>query len=110
MIHFTNHIVTHTHKRHETFFTIQHPLIPIIHPGRYITAFYSAPHLRPPMALQYAIWTMATTGHPKYHVYHDAFHSRARHYLQEDEMRVSLSLVITIFNSVSAFLDFFYAF
>lgn len=57
-----------------------------------MTAFYSAPHLRPPMALQYAIWTMATNGHPKYHTYHDAFHSRARHYLQEDEMRVSLSV------------------
>ncbi|PSR78720.1 hypothetical protein BD289DRAFT_508902 [Coniella lustricola] len=72
---------------HEAFFTIQHPLIPIVHPGRYLTAFYSAPHLRPPMALQYAIWTMAANAHPKYAAYHSAFHSRARHYLQEDEMR-----------------------
>lgn len=62
--------------------------MPIVHPGRYVQAFYSAPHLRPPMALQYAIWTMATTGHDKFASYHDAFHRRCRHYLQEDEMRV----------------------
>lgn len=40
------------------------------------------------MALQYAIWTMATNGHDKYSAYHDAFHRRCRHYLQEDELRV----------------------
>ncbi|KAF3770235.1 hypothetical protein M406DRAFT_236620, partial [Cryphonectria parasitica EP155] len=73
---------------HQTYFVKQHPLIPIVHPGRYMTAFYSAPHLRPPMALQYAIWTMATNSHEKYSGYHDAFHRRARHYLEEDELRV----------------------
>ncbi|ROV90275.1 hypothetical protein VSDG_08186 [Cytospora chrysosperma] len=72
---------------HQTFFSKQHPLIPIVHPGRYMQAFYSGPHLRPPMALTYAIWTMAANGHEKYASYHDVFHRRARHYLTEDELK-----------------------
>ncbi|ROW12659.1 hypothetical protein VMCG_00177 [Cytospora schulzeri] len=72
---------------HQTFFRKQHPLIPIVHPGRYMQAFYSGPHLRPPMALSYAIWTMAANGHEKYSSYHDVFHRRARHYLAEDELK-----------------------
>lgn len=72
---------------HQTYFSKQHPLIPIVHPGRYMQAFYSCPHLRPPMALSYAIWTMAANGHEKYSSYHDVFHRRARHYLAEDELR-----------------------
>jgi len=40
------------------------------------------------MCLQYAIWTMASNGHPKYGSYHDVFYKRARHYADSDEMRV----------------------
>lgn len=72
---------------HRTFFMKQHPLNPIIHPGRYMQAYHSGVHLRPPMGLTYAVWTMASNGHEKYSSYHDAFHRRARHYLEEDELR-----------------------
>lgn len=72
---------------HATFFMKQHPLNPIIHPGRYMQAYHSGIHLRPPMALIYAVWSMASNGHEKYSSYHDAFHRRARHYLEEDELR-----------------------
>ncbi|KAI3397017.1 hypothetical protein diail_11344 [Diaporthe ilicicola] len=72
---------------HRTFFLKLHPLNPIIHPGRYIQAYHSGVHLRPPMGLTYAVWSMASNGHPKYSSYHDAFHRRARHYLEEDELR-----------------------
>lgn len=85
---YSAYTLTHSITRHQAYFIKHHPLIPIVHPGRYIQAFYSAPHLRPPMALQYAIWTMAANGHEKFSSYHDAFHRRCRHYLQEDEMRV----------------------
>lgn len=44
------------------------------------------------MALQYAVWTMASLGHEKYSTYHDVFHRRCRHYLEEDELRVRTSL------------------
>ncbi|KUI65341.1 Transcriptional activator protein acu-15 [Cytospora mali] len=81
---------------HQAYFTRQHPLIPIIHPGRYMQAFYSGPHLRPPMALSYAIWTTASNGHDKYSSYHDVFHRRARRYLQEDELKGDGEYFITV--------------
>ncbi|KAL7626208.1 hypothetical protein AAE478_002978 [Parahypoxylon ruwenzoriense] len=69
------------------FFERQQPLIPIIHPSRYLQAFYSAPHMKPPMCLQYAIWALAASGHPKYGSYHDIFYRRARQYADSDEMK-----------------------
>ncbi|KAK2604521.1 hypothetical protein N8I77_007445 [Diaporthe amygdali] len=81
---------------HRTFFMKQHPLNPIIHPGRYMQAYHSGLHLRPPMALIYAVWTMASNGHEKYSAYHDAFHRRARHYLEEDELRGEGEHFITV--------------
>ncbi|GJC80708.1 citrinin biosynthesis transcriptional activator ctnR [Colletotrichum liriopes] len=69
------------------FFERQQHFIPIIHPGRYLQSFYSAPHKRPPMCLQYAVWAMASNGHEKYSQYHDIFYKRARQYADADEMR-----------------------
>ncbi|KAK1980854.1 hypothetical protein LZ30DRAFT_658598 [Colletotrichum cereale] len=69
------------------FFERQHHFIPIIHPGRYLQSFYSAPHRRPPMCLQYAVWSMASNGHEKYSQYHDIFYKRARQYADADEMK-----------------------
>ena len=43
------------------------------------------------MGLQYAIWAMAANGHPKYDSYHDVFYSRARRYLEVDELKVDLA-------------------
>ena len=63
-------------------------LLPIINKSRYLHAFHSAPHMRPPMCLQYAIWTMAANGHEKYGTYHDVFYWRARRYLEADELKV----------------------
>jgi hypothetical protein len=61
--------------------------VPLIHPTKYIQSFHSAPHLRPPMCLQYAIWTVASNGHEKYGAYHDVFYQRARRYLEVDELK-----------------------
>ncbi|GKT46706.1 citrinin biosynthesis transcriptional activator ctnR [Colletotrichum spaethianum] len=69
------------------FFERQQHFIPIIHPGRYLQSFYSAPHKRPPMCLQYAVWSMASNGHEKYSQYHEIFYKRARQYADADEMR-----------------------
>ncbi|KAK0737102.1 hypothetical protein B0T21DRAFT_157427 [Apiosordaria backusii] len=43
--------------------------------------------MRPPMCLQYAIWTMAANNHPKYGCYHEALYRRARQYLESDELK-----------------------
>ncbi|KAF6839757.1 binuclear zinc transcription factor [Colletotrichum plurivorum] len=71
----------------KSFFERQHHFLPIIHPGRYLQSFYSAPHKRPPMCLQYAVWAMASNGHEKYSQYHEIFYKRARQYADADEMR-----------------------
>jgi len=60
----------------------------MLHPARYLQAFHSAPHMRPPMCHQYAVWAVAANEHPKYHSYHDVFYRRARQYLEADELRV----------------------
>ncbi|KAI1460659.1 hypothetical protein F4805DRAFT_371255 [Annulohypoxylon moriforme] len=78
------------------FFESQKHLIPIIHPSRYLRAFYSAPHMKPPMCLQYAIWSLAAHGHPKYNMYHDIFYKRARQYTEADEMKSYGEYFITV--------------
>ncbi|KAI1661952.1 hypothetical protein F4813DRAFT_346394 [Daldinia decipiens] len=69
------------------FFERQGHIIPIIHPSRYLQAFYSAPHMKPPMCLQYAMWALAAYGNPKYGAYHDIFYRRARQYAESDELK-----------------------
>ncbi|KKA26768.1 hypothetical protein TD95_002390 [Thielaviopsis punctulata] len=59
----------------------------LVHPGRYREAYYSAPHRRPPMCLQYAIWANASHEHPKYSKFHDFFYHRARQYAERDELK-----------------------
>lgn len=44
--------------------------------------------MRPPLGLQYAIWTVAANLHPRYGCYHDALYRRARQYLESDELKV----------------------
>ncbi|KAK0645891.1 hypothetical protein B0T16DRAFT_148662 [Cercophora newfieldiana] len=73
---------------HNIFFETQQSFIPLIHRTRYLQAFYAtAPHVRPPMCLQYAIWAMAANGHEKYGRFYDIFYRRARQYLENDELK-----------------------
>ncbi|KAI0194187.1 hypothetical protein F4808DRAFT_464600 [Astrocystis sublimbata] len=69
------------------FFGRQQQFAPVVHPGRYYQAFYSPPHMKPPMCLQYAIWALTSNNDPKYHAYHDIFYRRARQYADIDEMK-----------------------
>ncbi|RYP33686.1 hypothetical protein DL767_004681 [Monosporascus sp. MG133] len=43
--------------------------------------------MRPPMALQYGIWALASKGHPKCKSYHEVFYRGTRKYIDEDEMK-----------------------
>ncbi|KAJ8120149.1 hypothetical protein ONZ43_g3070 [Nemania bipapillata] len=78
------------------FFQRQQQFAPIVHPSRYLQAFYSAPHMKPPMCLQYAIWALACNGDSKYHAYHDVFYRRARQYADIDEMKGNGEHFITV--------------
>ncbi|KAL2168814.1 hypothetical protein VTG60DRAFT_6784 [Thermothelomyces hinnuleus] len=81
---------------HAVFFGSQPHFMPLIHPGNYLRAFHSPPHMRPPMCLQYAIWSAASNGHPKYGLFHDALYRRARQYLEADELKGQGEHFITI--------------
>ncbi|KAL0473358.1 hypothetical protein QR685DRAFT_569427 [Neurospora intermedia] len=73
---------------HRLFFHFRKPkIVPIVHPGNYMRAFYSPTHMRPPMCLQYAIWANAAKGHPMYDRYYDVFYHRTRQYLEADELK-----------------------
>ncbi|KAK4149833.1 transcriptional activator protein acu-15 [Chaetomidium leptoderma] len=78
------------------FFETQHHFLPLIHPASYLRSFHSPAHMRPPMCLQYAIWTVAAHGHPKYGSYYDALYRRARQYLEADELKGHGEHFITI--------------
>ncbi|KAK3391796.1 hypothetical protein B0T20DRAFT_384004 [Sordaria brevicollis] len=72
---------------HRLFFQMQPKMLPFLHQGNYMRAYYSPAHMRPPMCLQYAIWANAAKGHPMYDRYYDAFYRRARQYLEADELK-----------------------
>jgi len=58
------------------------------------------------MCLQYAIWTAAASGHPKYGRYHDALYRRARQYLEADELKVSQGRRAAILTALTFFFFF----
>lgn len=80
----------------KSYFQRQHNYMPIIHPGSYLKSFYSPPHMKPPMCLQYALWAVASNGHEKYHLYHDVFYQRARRYAEADELKGFGEFFITV--------------
>jgi hypothetical protein len=62
--------------------------MPIMHKYRYYASLDRAPHMRPPICLRYAIWTMAASVSDKYMCFEDVLYERTRRYLQMDEMKV----------------------
>ncbi|XWX00946.1 hypothetical protein V2A60_008969 [Cordyceps javanica] len=72
---------------HNIFFAAAYHMVPVVHSGKYLSAFYGDPLRRPAMCLQNAIWALASLGHTKYDVCADIFYRRARHYIEADEMR-----------------------
>ncbi|RSL47129.1 hypothetical protein CEP53_010045 [Fusarium sp. AF-6] len=91
-----------------TFFQHQYQMIPIIHPGRYLQAFYGPPLRKPPMCLQYIIWALAAVGHAKYNQYHEVFYHRARQYIEADEMKGHGEVFVSINHAQSWCLIAFY--
>lgn len=80
--------ISNVDSRHNTFFATSYHMVPVVHSGRYLQAYYADKLRRPAMCLQYSIWALAAHGHPKYDSYCDIFYRRARQYIQADEMKV----------------------
>lgn len=52
-----------------------------------MAAMNLAPHMRPPVCLRYAMWTLAASIADKYDALQEHFYQRARKYAQSDEMK-----------------------
>ncbi|KAI0025467.1 fungal-specific transcription factor [Xylariomycetidae sp. FL0641] len=72
---------------HQIFFEKIHPSLPMIHRYRYLAAMNLAPNQRPPVALRYAIWTLACSVADKYADLKELFYKRARKYMEGDYVR-----------------------
>ncbi|CAJ2513439.1 Uu.00g015580.m01.CDS01 [Anthostomella pinea] len=72
---------------HQIYFEKIHPSLPMIHKFRYLTAMNLAPNQRPPVALRYAIWTLACSVTEKYTDLKDLFYRRARKYVEGDYIK-----------------------
>ncbi|KAF1968588.1 hypothetical protein BU23DRAFT_602051 [Bimuria novae-zelandiae CBS 107.79] len=72
---------------YQIYFAKIHPSIPIIHRPRFMAAMDLAPHMRPPVCLRYAMWTVAASVADKYDALQEHFYQRARKYAQSDEMK-----------------------
>ncbi|KAI0136285.1 fungal-specific transcription factor domain-containing protein [Xylariales sp. AK1849] len=72
---------------HQIFFEKVHPSLPMIHKYRYLAAMNLAPNQRPPVALRYAIWTLACSITEKYADMKDLFYQRARKYVEGDYIK-----------------------
>lgn len=64
--------------------------MPMIHQVRFFASLDRAPHMRPPVCLLYAIWTVAASMSDEYSCYEDIFYERARRYIQAAEMKVGI--------------------
>ena len=58
----------------------------MIHRSRFFAAMDLAPHMRPPIALRYAMWTHVCSITLKYHSLQEPFYRRARKYAESDEL------------------------
>jgi hypothetical protein len=72
---------------HRIYFERIHPSCPIIHRPRYLATCNLNHQMRPPIALRYAMWTMAASVTDRYEALAEHFYLRTRKYLQADEMR-----------------------
>ncbi|KAI1824234.1 fungal-specific transcription factor domain-containing protein [Xylaria intraflava] len=81
---------------HQIFFEKIHPSLPMIHRFRYLAAMNLAPNQRPPVALRYAIWTLACSVTDKYKDLRDLFYKRSRKYIESDAVKGYGEHLITI--------------
>ncbi|KAK8050033.1 hypothetical protein PG994_011763 [Apiospora phragmitis] len=72
---------------HQIYFEKVHPSLPMMHKFRYLAAMNLAPSQRPPVALRYAMWTLACSVAEKYAGMMDLFYQRARKYVEADYIK-----------------------
>lgn len=58
----------------------------MVHQYRFLAAMDLSPNTRPPVALRYAMWTLAASITERYQDLHEHFYARARRYTESVEM------------------------
>ncbi|KAI1339580.1 fungal-specific transcription factor [Xylariaceae sp. FL0016] len=81
---------------HQIYFEKVHPSIPMIQKFRYLAAMNLAPNQRPPVALRYAMWTLACSITEKYSDMKELFYQRARRYIEADYTKGYGEYMITV--------------
>ncbi|TVY56061.1 Citrinin biosynthesis transcriptional activator mrl3 [Lachnellula cervina] len=81
------------------FFDTFHLFMPMIHQVRFFASLDRAPHMRPPVCLLYAIWTVAASMSDEYSCYEDIFYERARRYIQAAEMKGHGEAFVSIYHA-----------
>lgn len=59
----------------------------MVHRGRFLASLSLGPAARPPIALRYAMWTLAAGMSDQYSNMQEHFYRRSRKYIQQEEMR-----------------------
>lgn len=80
----------------QIYFDKIQPSLPMIHRPRYYAAMNLAPHVRPPVALRYAMWANAASATDKYEGLHEHLYQRARKYMHQDEMKGHGETMVTL--------------
>lgn len=73
-----------------------YPTIPVLHKGRYLSSLNLAPSMRPPIALRYAMWTLAASVCDEYFNLAPRFYQMARKYAEEQELRGHGETLVTV--------------
>ncbi|KAL3424984.1 transcriptional regulatory protein [Phlyctema vagabunda] len=68
------------------YFDKIHPSLPMIHKYRFQAALKLGQNLKPPVCLQYAMWSVAASVSSKYLNFEEVFYERARRYAEAAEM------------------------
>ena len=70
----------------DIYFDRIHPSLPMLHRARHLAAMDLSPQQRPPIALRYAMWTLAASVSRKYLNLQEHFYLRARKYTEQAEL------------------------
>ncbi|TVY37892.1 Citrinin biosynthesis transcriptional activator [Lachnellula occidentalis] len=81
------------------FFNTFHLFMPMIHKVRFFASLDRAPHMRPPVCLLYAMWTVAASMSDEYSCYEDLFYERCRRYIQAAEMKGHGEAFVSIYHA-----------
>lgn len=80
------------------YFERFHPTLPMIHKGRFYAYLNMPANHKPPIALRYAMMTVAASFSDNYQNYAEIFYERARRYAELLEMQVRHPAIDTVFS------------